>query len=256
MKKIISMIFVILVVICTFANAQENVCEHDIWTLNCLGIKTYCPECQDSAELTGTKTCTTCSGKKQIKCNYCNGKGRKSCSYCNGTGRFLGSKCNYCGGKLSLGCIDCLSSGYRYCPSCKGAGADLILSDECLKCGSTPQCCEYYAFHNCECPICSQDAYEKFDYKKAVRNANKFIGNLYQVSGVVESVSKLDDLDTYELRIKNTSLLSKQYYNILYKKSDPAPVVLVGDKITLYGVFTDVNNDMEPCLVSAYSVLI
>lgn len=153
-----------------------------------------------------------------------------------------------------MGCLNCLASGYEYCPSCKGAGKDIILSNECLRCGSKPQCCEYYAFHNYECPICSQDAYAEFEYKDAVRNAKQYIGNTYKISGVVDSVSKFDE-DTYEVRIKHASMFAQNYYSILYRKTDASPILLVGDDATLFGVYTGVNNDMEPLFVSPYAVL-
>ena len=153
-----------------------------------------------------------------------------------------------------MGCLNCLASGYEYCSSCKGAGKDIVLSNECLRCGTAPKCCEYYAFHNYECPICSQDAYTEFEYKSVVRNTKQYTGNPYRVSGVVESVSKIDD-DTYELRLKHSVLFTKEYYNILYRKTDTSPILLVGDNATLFGVFTGVNSEMEPLLVAAYSVL-
>lgn len=90
------------------------------------GVNTLCPQCNRSAPLAGSITCSACTGKGIVicptctgtrvrnNCRSCNGDGVKPCRTCRGTGndRRTGEPCAECNGTKITTCQSCDGTGY------------------------------------------------------------------------------------------------------------------------------------------------
>ena len=198
-------------------------------------------------------------------CSACEGTGQQydtkwkewhTCFWCNGTGKFSltgqPNRCYTCNGtgQVSEDCPDC-KTGNVVCPMCDRRGR--FARTKCEKC-RTALVCWYCGSvdHKFKCPF--ETECDTFEYKRIMRDPDKYLGHTFCVSGIVKSIEEKSS-NTYSIELQNEDASSTRTYAITSFRGEDGLRILQGDNAAFYGRFIEYSSGNVPAIAAFYAEL-